>query len=81
MIDETQFDQPQQRDSEMIERQVHAIAGLLIILGISLSYIANPMWIWLAVMVALGMVHSAITGQQSLVDIVSAAPWNRSKRN
>jgi rhodanese-related sulfurtransferase len=60
-----------------VERQVHVVVSLLILLGISLAYTVNPSFIWLSVGTTLGMLMSGLTGSTVLRDFLADAPWNR----
>ncbi|MBA3859487.1 MAG: hypothetical protein C0507_21495 [Cyanobacteria bacterium PR.3.49] len=67
------------RDNEKVwsmDRQVRFTAGLLILDGIALSTI-NMNWIVLSVVVALGMVVSAISNTCAMSTILGWLPWNR----
>ncbi len=59
-----------------MDRQVRFTAGLLILNGIALSTI-NANWLFLAAIVALGMVVSAISNTCALGAILKLLPWNR----
>ncbi len=59
-----------------MDRQVRFTAGLLILNGIALSTI-NTNWLFLAAIVALGMVISAISNTCALGTILKLLPWNR----
>lgn len=60
-----------------IERQVRFASGLLVLLGITLAYCLAPSFIWFAVMVALGMVLSALTDSCALGLLLMRMPWNK----
>ena len=62
-----------------IERQVRLLTGLLIILGIVLSVLNSPFWIYFSAIVALGMVVSAIGNTCALGKLISFLPWNRDR--
>ncbi len=59
-----------------VDRQVRLLSGFLVLIGISLSFL-HPVFLFLAVIVALGMVLSAIAGTCAMGVIVSWLPWNR----
>lgn len=61
-----------------IERQVRIASSLVILLGISLAYTVYPIWIWLSIVAAIGMLLSGMTNSCALGDLLSLAPWNRS---
>ncbi|MBX9694499.1 MAG: DUF2892 domain-containing protein [Cyanobacteria bacterium] len=60
-----------------IDRQVRFLSGILVILGISLSFVVHPAFVSLSVIVALGMIISAVAGSCAMGIIVSWFPWNR----
>ncbi|MBX9670421.1 MAG: DUF2892 domain-containing protein [Candidatus Obscuribacterales bacterium] len=62
-----------------IERQVRIVSGLLILVGIGLAYVVYPPFIWLSVVVALGMIVSGVSDSCALVFFVSQLPWNRER--
>lgn len=59
-----------------MDRQVRFTAGLLILNGIALSTI-NANWLFLAAIVALGMVISSISNTCALGSLLKLLPWNR----
>lgn len=59
-----------------LERQVRFTAGLLVLVGIILSYSINSNWIFLSCVVALGMVMSAMTGTCGMANVLRMMPWN-----
>lgn len=63
-----------------MDRQVRFTAGLLILNGIALSTI-NMNWIILSVIVALGMIVSAMSNTCALGAILKLLPWNRAAQD
>lgn len=63
-----------------IDRQVRVVTGLLILFGIALAYSVNLYFIWLAILVAVGMVMSGITNSCSLGLLIKQLPWNQSDK-
>lgn len=61
-----------------MDRQVRFTAGLLILDGIALSTI-NANWLFVAAVVALGMVVSAISDTCAMATVLKLLPWNRSR--
>lgn len=59
-----------------LERQVRFTSGLLNLLGIALSYSINSNWIFLSVIVSLGMVVSAMSGSCGMANVLRMMPWN-----
>lgn len=62
-----------------IERQVHIVAGFLILIGIGCAYIVYPPFIWISVIVALGMIVSGITDSCGMAFLIAQLPWNKKK--
>ena len=59
-----------------IERQVRLVAGLLIVLGLALSYL----WPWailLSWFVPLGLIFAALTDSCAMGMMIAKLPWNR----
>jgi hypothetical protein len=44
-----------------VDRIVHFVAGLLVLLSIAFSTFVNPNWIWLGVFVGLNLAQSGLT--------------------
>lgn len=45
-----------------IDRIVHLMAGLMVLLSISLAHFSNPAWVWLTVFVGANLAQSGVTG-------------------
>jgi len=45
-----------------LDRAIFAFAGVVILIGVTLSLTVNPWWIALTVFVALNLIQSAFTG-------------------
>lgn len=60
-----------------IERQVRVAAGALVLVGIALAYTLYPPFIWLSIMVALGMILSGLTNSCALGNLIEKLPWNK----
>lgn len=45
-----------------IDRTVHLVAGLMVLLSIALAHFSNPAWIWLTAVVGANLAQSGITG-------------------
>lgn len=63
-----------------IERQIRIASGLLILLGIGVAYTICLPFIWLSVVVALGMVLSGLTDSCALGMLIELMPWNRESK-
>lgn len=63
-----------------IERQVRFTAGVLVLIGIILSYSVNANWILVSALVALGMVVSALSGTCGMANVLQIMPWNCRKK-
>ncbi|MBM5801390.1 MAG: DUF2892 domain-containing protein [Cyanobacteria bacterium K_DeepCast_35m_m2_023] len=58
-------------------RQVQIAAGSLVLLGVILSQVAAPGWIWLSAVVGAGLVFAGISGFCGMARLLAAMPWNR----
>jgi hypothetical protein len=45
-----------------VDRTVHLVAGLMVLLSIALSHFVNPNWFWLTAFVGANLAQSGITG-------------------
>lgn len=45
-----------------VDRIVHLVAGLMVLLSIALAHFSNPAWLWLAGFVGLNLAQSGVTG-------------------
>ncbi len=59
-----------------VDRQVRFLSGSLILMGIILTFV-NPVFVIVPLIVALGMIISAVAGTCAMGVIVSWLPWNR----
>lgn len=60
-----------------IERQVRIVSGLLVLFGIAMAYTINLTFIWLAILVSMGMVISGVTNSCALGLLIKRMPWNQ----
>lgn len=60
-----------------IERQVRVATGSLILVGIALAYAIFPPFIWLSIVVSLGMIVSGVTNSCALGSVIAKLPWNQ----
>ncbi len=60
-----------------LERQVRFTAGMLVLLGVVLSFIFNPMFIILSGAIGAGLVFAAVTDTCGLAMILARMPWNQ----
>ena len=58
-------------------RQVQIAAGSLVLLGVLLSQLVNPAWIWLAGFVGAGLTFAGISGFCGMARLLAVMPWNR----
>lgn len=61
-----------------LERQVRLAAGLLVLLGVGLSLLVNPGWIWLSAFVGAGLTFAGLTNLCLMASLLAKLPWNRS---
>lgn len=45
-----------------VDRIVHFVAGLMVLLSIALAHFSNPAWLWLGVFVGANLAQSGVTG-------------------
>jgi hypothetical protein len=45
-----------------VDRIVHLMAGLMVLLSIALAHFSNPAWLWLTAIVGANLAQSAVTG-------------------
>ena len=45
-----------------VDRIVHLVAGLMVLLSIALAHFSNPAWIWLGIFVGANLAQSGVTG-------------------
>ncbi len=60
-----------------IIRQVMIVAGLLIIVGVLLAQFVHPLFIYLPVVVGLGLLISGISGWCGMALVLAKMPWNK----
>ncbi|MDR2858234.1 MAG: DUF2892 domain-containing protein [Novosphingobium sp.] len=58
-------------------RQVQITAGLLVLAGVLLGFLAGPGWFGLAAFVGAGLTFAGLTGTCALARLLMLAPWNR----
>jgi rhodanese-related sulfurtransferase len=73
-------DLPFERDEKApwaLERQVRLTAGLLVLIGVLLSVLVHPYFVWLAGLIGAGLAFAAITDSCAMGMFLSKMPWNR----
>ena len=60
-----------------LERQVRLIAGLLVLISVLLSLIANRNWIFLAAAVGAGLTFAGLTDICMMAGLLVRMPWNQ----
>ena len=60
-----------------LERQVRLGAGLLVLSGVLLGFLVNPVWFWLAGFVGCGLVFAGTTNFCAMAHLLALLPWNR----
>ena len=58
-------------------RQVQIVAGSLVLLGVILSQVVAPGWIWLSGFVGAGLTFAGVSGFCGMARLLAAMPWNR----
>jgi rhodanese-related sulfurtransferase len=67
------------KKSISLERQVRITAGALVLMGVILSALHNPLWIVLSGFVGAGLVFAGITDTCGMVMLLSRMPWNQTR--
>ncbi len=60
-----------------LDRQTHFVAGLLLIVAVTLYRTVDPAWIYLALLPAFGLMLDALTGICPMTLIIKQMPWNK----
>jgi rhodanese-related sulfurtransferase len=60
-----------------LQRQVMIAAGLLVLLGTSLSLLSSPAWIAVAMFVGVGLTFAGVSGFCGMARLLVMMPWNR----
>ena len=60
-----------------LERQVRIAAGVLVVIGVTLSLVINPAFIALSAFVGLGLIFAGITDSCGMALVLSKMPWNQ----
>ena len=63
-----------------LDRQVRIAAGLLVLLGVILGGLVDPMWYALAGLVGAGLTFSGVTDSCAMAMFLARMPWNRKRR-
>ncbi|MCC6124759.1 MAG: rhodanese-like domain-containing protein [Pirellulales bacterium] len=59
-----------------LERQVRITAGLLVLLGVALGFLAHPVLFWLSAFVGAGLIFAGITDSCPMALLIAKMPWN-----
>lgn len=60
-----------------IMRQVQITAGSLVLLGVLLSMIISPSFVWLPAFIGAGLVLSGVSGSCMMAQVLGQMPWNK----
>jgi rhodanese-related sulfurtransferase len=60
-----------------LERQVRFTAGLLVLLGVVLSFVFNPLFSLLSGAIGAGLIFAAVTDTCGLAMVLARMPWNQ----
>ena len=66
-----------QRSVLPLDRQLQVTIGILVLTGVVLSKVVDPVWIWLSGFVGAGLVFAGITGVCALRMLLARMPWNQ----
>lgn len=59
-----------------LERQVRIAAGLLVVLGVLLGSLVNPLFYWVSAFVGAGLIFAGITDTCGMAMMLARMPWN-----
>ncbi len=59
-----------------VDRIVHLMAGLMVLLSVALAHYSNPAWLWLTVFVGINLAQSGVTGFCPLAFMLKKAGVN-----
>ncbi len=62
-----------------LERQVRIAAGSIVVIGVLLSVILHPIFIWLSAFVGAGLVFAGLTDTCGMGLLLAKMPWNQSE--
>ena len=62
-----------------IIRQVQITAGLLVLTGIALGFLVNPLFFGLSAFVGAGLTFAGVTGSCAMATLLGLMPWNRTR--
>lgn len=68
---------PAHKSPITLERQVRIAAGLIVMIGASLSLVVSPYFALIPIGVGGGLVFAGITDQCGLALMIAKAPWNK----
>jgi rhodanese-related sulfurtransferase len=60
-----------------IMRQVFITAGALVVIGVVLSMIIHPSYVYLALFVGVGLIFAGVTGWCGMSHLLARMPWNK----
>ena len=60
-----------------IMRQVQIAAGSLVLMGLVLSQLVSPGFLWLSAFVGAGLVFAGVSGWCGMAKLLAFLPWNR----
>jgi len=65
------------REGVSLERQVRIAAGVLVVMGVILGWLVNPLFVLLSGFVGVGLVFAGITDTCALGMMIARMPWNK----
>ncbi|MEO8647849.1 MAG: rhodanese-like domain-containing protein [Acidobacteriota bacterium] len=80
MLEWAKSDLPVEKgDSQVwaLERQVRFAAGLLVLIGVLLSVLVYPYFVWLAAFIGAGLIFAAVTDTCGMAMVLARMPWNK----
>ena len=63
-----------------LDRQVQVTLGVLITLGMIMSYFFGTSWTLIPIIIGLGLINAGLTGSCGMTKLVALFPWNNDKK-
>lgn len=60
-----------------LERQVRIAAGSIVFIGVVLSFVVHPYFVWLSGFVGAGLVFAGVTDTCAMGMLIAKMPWNQ----
>ena len=60
-----------------LDRQVQLAIGIFLLVGVSLTLLVHPNFIWLVALIGTGLTIAGLTGFCGMARLIARMPWNR----